>query len=246
MNGAGTFMARDAGVRACPWDREKFKRVGRHETKLKPPTRVPSYLADPSQDKWDNSTRSWLPASAQVGAHYGCATAPAGGRLASQCRTDASQLREESDAVWQRSSDAFGAHCNSDALGLVNLRDERIKFHKGQKRTEVDDTLRWVAHSNSKSEALARFNEDQATKKLAMGVATSGDSKSRQRRRPPDDDEYHEKGVALPPHRLGCQVRVSSKIGQPSHSSCGDDAQFRSAAGQKMQQARSRSPFRSM
>eukprot|EP00966_Prymnesium_polylepis_P297938 6884024-Prymnesium_polylepis.1 len=182
MQGAGTYMARDAGVRARPWDREKFSNVGRREAKLKPTTRLPAYLADPSQNRWDSDSGQWAPASSQVGAHYGggAASAPAGGRVAAMRRAEvvgqAGYARGDHDNVWQRSSDAFGDHY-ADALGPVDLGAERIKHHKEQGR-EVGDTLRWAPRANSKTAALARFHADQAAQEGIGGGGSGGDGGS--------------------------------------------------------------------
>ena len=227
MQGAGTFMARDAGVRACPWDREKFSNIGRRETRLKPSTRLPSYLADPSQNRYESDTSVWASASSQYGAHY-AATAPAGGRAA-QRRSEAATsgyAPGPGENVWQRTSDAFGRHYgSSDALGPVDLSVERIKHHKASPKKEAADTLRWVPRQNDgKSAALARFHaahaEDGATDTLrwrADGTREDRDSRTHapDRRRIVGllarDDEHHVDGVALPPQR-SAPACISGKV----------------------------------
>ncbi|KAL1526651.1 hypothetical protein AB1Y20_015355 [Prymnesium parvum] len=251
MNGAGTFMAQDAGVRARPWDRHKFSTVGRHEARLKPSTRLPPYLADPSQGQWANDTSSWLPASAQVGAHCGAATAPAGGRAALQRRTQAAGAaqfeRGDTDSPWQRSSDAVGGHYGKDALGAVNLGSERSRYRRTN-AAEIDDTLRWVARPNSKSESRARFLAEQLEKEkehpLTRAPGAREDRASRTQ--PPDrrrivgviarDDAYHVDGVAMPPQRLG-RSAVAGKVGQQVAAD-GSAEEFRTATGLRMEQMR--------
>ena len=155
--------------------------------------------------------------------------------------------------MWQRTSDAFGGHYGSDALGPVDLGVERIKHHKAAPK-EVGDTLRWAPrHNDGKSAALARFHadhaDDEATDTLrwrANGVREDRDSRTHapDRRRivgllARGDDEYHEDGVALPPQR-SAPARVSSKIGQPTAAQRGGDAevQYRTAKGLQMEQMR--------
>lgn len=250
-------MGRDAGVRARPWDRDKFKSVGRHEVKLKPSTRLPSYLADPSQNRWESDSSVWATASSQVGAHYG--SKADGQRVATLRRAEAGGAarfeRGDVDKVWQRSSDAFGGHYCNDALGLVDIGAERIKHHKTQAH-EVGDTLRWAPRADdSKSAAKARLIAEHAARSSAETTDTlrwregSGHEDRESRTNAPDKRRIvgllarcDSDSLALPPQRSAPARVVAGKVGQPTPEQLGGDPnvamQYRTANGVRMEQMR--------